>query len=138
MSYKTISIAINALEEETIVLKKAFELADDLNAKVKVLHINDTDSGTIHMMMDYFPKATIDDLKKIIKLSGFEDRIPSIEFVILNEESPITGILKETTDSDLLVMGHHKKNFFLDFFNKSTDEDISNIVNCPILIIPLN
>ena len=138
MAFSTILVAINALDEEHLVLKKAFALAEAIDAKIKIIHVNDTDAGKVHMMMDYFPKATIEDLKERIKQCGFEDKIPTIEFVVVENDSPINGIIKEADKKDLLVMGHHKKNVFLDIFRKGTDELVSNKVKCPLLLIPLD
>jgi len=138
MPFKSIVVALNGIEEEDIVINKAMKMANVLNASITVVHINDTDAGKVHMMMDYFPKVTVEDLKERIKVNGFEDMLPSIEFKILVDDNPTEGIITATKDKELLVMGHHKKNFVLSLLTIGTDKTVSNNVKCPLLIIPMD
>jgi len=138
MPFKSIIVALNGVEEEDIVINKAFSMAKVLNARITVVHINDTDAGKVHMMMDYFPKVTEEDIKKRIMANGFEDLIPSIEFKIQEDENPSEGIMSAIKSNELLVMGHHKKNFVLSLLTVGTDRTLSNNISCPLLIIPMD
>jgi nucleotide-binding universal stress UspA family protein len=138
MPFKTIMVALNGVAEEDAVIKKSFQLADALGAKLQILHVNELDAGSMHMMMDYFPKTTSNDLKERIKECGFEEKIPGIDFLTLTGKTPVEGIVEAATDADLLVMGHHKKNLLISILTDSVDDIVNDRVDCPVLMIPVS
>ena len=137
MPFKNITLALNGFEEEIPLIQQAFSLKEALGASLKVLHVNDPDAGTLHMMMDSFPKITRKDLTEMFSKSGFKEEVEKTQFLILTEEDPVEGVVKISEESDLLIMGHHQKNALLALIGSTTDERIADKAKCPVMLVPL-
>ncbi len=136
MSYSKIVIALGGVGEEAIIIKKGFEIAERLNLQIEVIHINDLSVGGVHMMLDYIPRTSQEELEAVIVKADCD---PSkIKFTIIDGHTPADGILEIIDRDDLLIMGHHKKNFFTRLFLDGVDDAIINKVNCSTLLIPLD
>ncbi|MCB0277321.1 MAG: universal stress protein [Calditrichaeota bacterium] len=44
---------------------------------------------------------------------------------------------KATRRADLLIIGHHPKNALHAFLVDATDERVADLVDCPVLLVPV-
>jgi nucleotide-binding universal stress UspA family protein len=56
---------------------------------------------------------------------------------LIDSETYTEAIARVTKDFDLLIMEQHPKSRILAFLKDSTDEHVADMVNCPILLVPL-
>ncbi|MEJ2055138.1 MAG: universal stress protein [Calditrichaceae bacterium] len=136
MNYKNILLALEGEKDESKVIRQAAELSKKLSASLFVLHVNDPEAGKPSMMMDA-PKAVHeDDLRKQIKEAGYPDIADKVDIHIVEGEHYPDKIAEATRDADMLVLGHSHKNRFLAALIDSVDERVTDIADCPVLIVP--
>ncbi len=136
MNKKKILLALNGIEQEVPVIQTALKYVEILNANLTVLHVNDPDAGKVHMMMDHLQKVTRPELEKFMENTASKEQMARVKFKVICSENPVKGISEATTDYDLLVMGHHRKNTFMAAITDGTDERVSDHSACPVLLVP--
>lgn len=137
MPYKNILLSLAFKEEEDTVIREAIRLKTNLDAQLAVFHINDPGAGKAHMMMDGLPLVTEEDIRSRFRKLGYKKEADEIDVIVKEGESYPSEIAAATNDADLLVIGHKKKNSFLAFLIDSTDERVSDLVSCPVLVVPM-
>ena len=133
--YNKIMVALIGDGSEQPVIEQAVNIANDLNAKLVVIHVNDPHAGEMSMMMDSPKKVTADMIQDQIKEYGYESILGKLEFIIAEGESIAKTIEHHCNDFDLLIVGHRKMSEFKANFMDSVDEGITNIVACPVLVV---
>ena len=137
MLYHRILIALDGDAEEKAVIDEAVRVATALEANLEVIHVNDPTAGKASMMMDTLPLVTEEDLRDLIKRSGYEGIAKRINIQIAVSEDYPSEIAKATRNADLLILGHHQKNVVQAFLTDGTDERVADMVDCPVLMIPM-
>ncbi len=136
MSYKNIVLALCGRGDEGKVIKEAFNLKDQLNADLSIVHVNDPRAGEMSMMMDSPKIITEDDIKERLVVNGFEKEADSILIRIVEGENIAKAIEEAASGANMLILGHRKRSAFKDQFFDSVDEGIVNRVECPVVVIP--
>lgn len=136
MPYTKIAVALACKPDEQPVIDEAIRLAQALGASLSVVHVNDPLEGKISMMMDTMgPKETKEDLRKQLREAGYADVANTVDVRILTGEDFAEAIVEATRDIDLLVVGHRKMGWLRSRMTDSIDENIANLVECPVLIV---
>lgn len=139
MHYNTIMMALTMRSDEKAVISEAIRMAEACKAKLIAVHVNEHHAGEMSMMMDTVgPKVNEQDVRSRIKDYGYEQMADKIEVRILTDNHVAKAIARESSNVDLLILGHRKMNTFKAKFFDSIDEGIVNNVQCPILIISKN
>ncbi|TNE73999.1 universal stress protein [bacterium] len=136
MPYKKILVALAGKEDESSVYAEALKLADVFGATLSFIHVNDPGAGKAHMMMDSLKRVTDDDIKASIA----NNNIPAekVDQVLVLDSANYPKTIAQSSNSfDLLIIGHHNKNSFLAALTDSTDEKVSDMVSCPILLVSI-
>ena len=136
MPYKTILISLEGKEEENSVIHEAIRVASILDAELMVIHVNDPGAGKAHMVMGLLPLKTEDDLKNQFRSLGYETIADKIKIMIVEGTNYPSEIAKASENVDLLVTGHHHKNRLFAVLIDSIDERVSDLVSCPMLVVP--
>ena len=136
MSYKNIVLALCGRGDEGKVIKEAFNLKDQLNADLSIVHVNDPRAGEMSMMMDSPKIITEDDIKERLVVNGFEKEADSILIRIVEGENIAKAIEEAASGANMLILGHRKRSAFKDQFFDSVDEGIVNRVECPVVVVP--
>lgn len=136
MPYKRILISLDCKKEENNVIHEAVRVARSLDAGLTVIHVNDPGAGKIHMMLDSLPVIGEKDLRNQFRQLGYETVADEIEVIVIASEDYAGEIAKASAGFDLLITGHHAKNRLLAALIDSTDERVSDLVSCPMLIVP--
>ena len=89
------------------------------------------------MMMDTLPKVTADDMIAMFEKAGFGSQVKEIEFRLIDDESYANAIATATREADLLILGHHPKNILMAHLTDGTDERVADLMQCPVLLVPL-
>jgi nucleotide-binding universal stress UspA family protein len=137
MLYKKIFLALSGKNDESKAIQECMRIVTELKAALTVVHINDPAAGHPHMMMDTLPKTTTDNLTEMFVKAGFGARVNEIEFRLQSNESYANAIAAATREADLLVMGHHAKNLLMAHLTDGIDERVADLINCPVLLVPL-
>lgn len=136
MSYKHIILALCGRGDEGKVIKEAFNLKDQLNANLSIVHVSDPHAGEMSMMMDAPKKITEDDIKERLVVHGFEKEADVVSIQIVEGENIAKAIEESASGADMLILGHRKRSTFKDQFFDSVDEGIVNRVECPVVVVP--
>ena len=136
MPYKTILISLEGKEEENSVIHEAVRVASNLDAELMVIHVNDPGAGKVHMVMGLLQLKTEDDLRNQFRTLGYETIADKIKIMIVEGTNYPKEIAKASENADLLVTGHHHKNRLFAALIDSIDERVSDLVSCPMLIVP--
>lgn len=138
MLYKKIFLSLSGEEDESKVIQECMRIVLALKAELTVIHVNDPAAGYTHMMMDTLPKTTIDEMKTMFTEAGFGAQANEIGFRLVEDESYAKAIAGATREADLLVMGHHAKNLLMAHLKDGIDERVADLMQCPVLLVPLN
>ena len=133
--YNKIMVSLVADGSEEIVVKQANQMATDLNAELVAIHVNDLHAGEISMMMDSPKRVSADMIRDQIKAYGFEGVTEKMDVIITEGESVSKAIEEHCDDVDLLIVGHRKMSQFKSNIMDSTDEGITNLLSCPVLVV---
>jgi nucleotide-binding universal stress UspA family protein len=138
MLYKKIFLSLSGEEDESKVIQECMRIVLALKAELTVIHVNDPAAGYAHMMMDTLPKTTIDEMQAMFAKAGFGTQANEIGFRLVEDESYAAAIATATREADLLIMGHHSKNLLMAHLKDGIDERVADLIQCPVLLVPLN
>ncbi len=136
MPFDSILVALAGMDDEENVIHETVRLAKALGAEVTVLHVNDPKAGKVSMMMETERMVTEEALRDQFRKLGYDATASMLKFNIVTGTSLPRAIARATQDVDLLVIGHRRKNRFLAAFADSADKHLTDLVNCPVLIVP--
>ncbi|HAW2506215.1 TPA: universal stress protein [Escherichia coli] len=137
MTYKNILVAVSNDDEDSILLRKAYEIAEKFNANLTAIHI---DSGLSHLypgIYSRFSEEMFNGLKNASdrKLLERLKEFANIKLRVEQGTIPETLICLIQNDVfDLLICGHHHT-----FINKLMPayRGLINRSTADLLIIPL-
>ena len=136
MLYKKILISVDNLEDEKNVIHEAMRVVKALDAKLSVFHVNDPGAGKAHMMMGSLPLVEEKDIREAFKNLGYADMAEKMPVIIKESEDYPKEIAEASQDADLLVIGHRHKSQIVAFLSDSIDEQVSDLIHCPMLVVP--
>ncbi|MEG9328543.1 Nucleotide-binding universal stress protein, UspA family [Salinimicrobium catena] len=144
---KNILVAINFEKNAEHLISKAEEMAVAFNSKIWILHVTEPDPDD-YLGLEAGPQfaqdrrvakrkkeqALVEDLTQKLKDKGFD-----AEGLLISGPTAKT-IKKEVKrlDIDMVIAGHHKRNFFYQMFVGNVEQDIIEDLKVPVLLIPLN
>ena len=131
---KRIMVALAAHEDEKPVIEQAVFLAKKFEAQLIAIHV--------HQPVLSQPKGgselnvTDEIIRNLFTEYGFEQVVNNLEIVIAKGENIPEKIQENSSDIDMLVVGHKKMGRFMARVTDSIDEDITNLLSCPVLVVP--
>lgn len=136
MPYKKILVALAGEADEHRVIEEALRLSTTLGAELAALHVNEPGAGALSMMMDAAPRVTEEDIRAQFRNRGYEQEADAIDVQVRTGPSLPKEIAAATQDADLLILGHRQKNRFLAALTDAADKHLTDLVSCPVLIVP--
>lgn len=144
---KNILVAINFEKNAERLIQKAQEMAKAFNSKIWILHVTEPDPDDF-LGLEAGPQFAQDrrvakrkkestlvgELTQKLTDKGFETEglvIPGPTVKTIKKEVGQLNI-------DLVIAGHHKRNFFYQMFVGNVEQDIMEDLNVPVLLVPLN
>jgi len=121
--------------EEKRVIEHAIAVSEKFNAKLTAIHVNDEYAGEMSMMMDSPDKYEENDIRDAFRTYGFEVIAETMNVKIIKAENIPKAIVEESSEADLLVLGHKRMSSFKASFMDSTDEGVVNLIECPVLVV---
>ena len=121
--------------EEKRVIEHAIAVSEKFNAKLTAIHVNDEYAGEMSMMMDSPEKYEENDIRDAFRTYGFEVIAETMNVKIIKAENIPKAIVEESSEADLLVLGHKRMSSFKASFMDSTDEGVVNLIECPVLVV---
>ena len=126
-------VALVAHGDEKPVIEQAVLLANKFEAQLIAIHV--------HQPVLSQPKgdSELNVTEEIIRNRfieyGFEQIINDLEIIITKGENIPEKIQQHSNDIDMLVVGHKKMGGFMARITDSIDEDIANLITCPVLVV---
>ena len=131
---KRIMVALVAHGDEKPVIEYAVILANKFNAELIAIHVHQPvlsqPKGSLEL------NVTEEIIRNQITDYGFGHIVNNIEIIITNGENIPEKIQEHSKEIDLLVVGHKKMGWFIAGITDSIDEDITNLISCPVLVVP--
>tara|TARA_B110000495_G_scaffold167109_1_gene153451 strand:- start:267 stop:674 length:408 start_codon:yes stop_codon:yes gene_type:complete len=121
--------------DEKRVIEHAIAVSEKFNAKLTAIHVNDEHAGEMSMMMDSPEKYEENDIRDAFRTYGFEVIAETMNVKIIKAENIPKAIVEESSEADLLVLGHKRMSSFKASFMDSTDEGVVNLIECPVLVV---
>ena len=131
---KKIMVALGAHGDEKPVIEQAVMLANKFEAQLIAIHV--------HQPVLSQPKGgselnvTDGIIRNLFTEYGFEEIVNNIEIIIAKGENIPEKIQEHSSDIDMLILGHKKMGRFMAWLKDSIDEDITNLLSCPVLVVP--
>ena len=136
MPYQHVLLALAGKEDEESVIREAVRLTAQLGARLTVLHVNAPTAGKTTMMMNAEPLLGEEDLRAQFRTLGYEHVADEAAVRIVAGASYPKEIAAASRDADLLVIGHRQRHGFLHAFIDTVDKHVTDLVSCPILVVP--
>ena len=143
---KKILVAINIEKNAGQLLAKAEELAKAFGSKIWILHVSEADPDD-YLGLEAGPQYAQDERVKNRKKEGalvqrlaeeLRQRNIDAEGVLLEgSTAKMIKIEVQEIQADLVIAGHHKRNFFYQMFVGSVEQDIIDDLNVPVLLVPV-
>lgn len=144
---KNILVAINFEKNAARLIEKAEEFARAFDSKVWILHVTEPDPDDF-LGLEAGPQFAQD--KRVAKrkkegalvqelTEGLKARNITAEGLLI--EGPTAKTIKRKVKElniDLVVAGHHKRNFFYQLFVGNVEQDLIEDLNVPVVLVPLN
>ena len=80
--------------------------------------------------------VTEEIIRNLFTEYGFEQIINNLEIIISKGEDIAQKIQEHSNNIDILVVGHKKMGGFMSWITDSIDEDITDLMSCPVLVVP--
>jgi nucleotide-binding universal stress UspA family protein len=139
--FTTLLVAIDASEASACAVSKASELAEQLGARVVLLHVLDPATVVVapELMQVYQP--TLEEMKQKGQalLHDASDRISELVEVetVLLEGNPAERIVRSAADqaADLIVIGTDSRGRLAHFLLGSTADAVIRRAPCPVVAV---
>lgn len=143
---KNILVAINHEKNASLLLAKAEEFARSFKSKIWILHVNEPDPDSyigLEAGPQYAQDKRVARRKKETELvrqleAQLKERDINAQAVII--EGPTEKMIKQEVKQlniDLLIAGHHKRNFFYQLFTGNIEQDLIEDLDVPVLLVPV-
>ncbi|HET8753648.1 MAG TPA: universal stress protein [Salinimicrobium sp.] len=143
---KNILVAVNFEKNAGRLLEKATEFAQAFNCKIWILHVSEPETED-YLAQEAGPQFARKERrekreKEAVLVKKLEEELLSKGFDAegLIIEGPTSKTIRKKASElniDMVIAGHHKRNFFYQIFVGSTEQELIE-ENLPVLIIPLN
>ena len=80
--------------------------------------------------------VTEEIIRNLFTEYGFEQIINDLEIIISKGENIAEKIQEHSTNIDIIVVGHKKMGGFMSWIADPIDEDITDLMSCPVLVVP--
>lgn len=139
-------VSIDFDDNEHLLLKKALEFGKAFKAKIWLIHIAAPDPDFVgydvgpQHIRDTRAEELRDEHRLLQKFSkALNDQGGEAESLLV-QGATIEMIAKEAKilKTDLIIVGHTKRNFLYQTFVGSVSKDIIEETNIPVLVVPLN
>ena len=130
-----ILLAMAGDSREMNLLQEAIRFKKLLGSMIDIVHVNDLHAGEMSMMMDSPKKITEDMILNQIDEYGLQESLSDAEIIITKNESLEDAISTLAIGYDLVIVGHRKMGEIIENISDSIDQDITNEVLCPVLVI---
>lgn len=143
---KKILVAINIEKNADRLIEKAQEIALAFNSKIWILHVSEPDPDDylgLEAGPQYAQDKRVENRKKegeLVKRLAEELRSKNIEAEGVQLKGSTAKMIKQEVqkiNADLVIAGHHKKNFFYQMFVGSIEQDIIDDLDIPVLLVPV-
>ena len=119
--------------DEKQVIEQAVLLANKFDAQLIAIHVAKP------VLSKPKGRTALNVTEEIIRNRfteyGFEQIVNDLEIIITKGENIPERIQEHSNDIDILVVGHKKMGSFIASIMDSTDEGISNLISCPVLVV---
>lgn len=144
---KNILIAINKEQNAARLVAKAEELASAFGSKIWILHVSEPDPDD-YLGLEAGPQFAHEKrLRNRVKEGELVKRLAEdLQQKGFNAEGMqvqgstaklIKAQVKEL-NADLLIAGHHKRNFFYQLFVGHVEQEVIEDVKIPVLLVPID
>lgn len=139
--FTTLLIAIDASEASASAVSKAAELAEQLGARIVLLHVLDPDSVVVapELMQVYQP--TLEEMKKagqtlLRQASDHFSDLVEVE-TLMPEGDPATQIVRAAAEhaADLIIIGTDSRGRLAHFLLGSTADAVIRRAPCPVVAV---
>ena len=131
---KRIMVALAAHENEKPVIEQAVFLAKIFEAQLIAIHVHQPvlsqPKGDLEL------NVTDEIIRNLFTEYGFEQVVNNLEIIIAKGENIPEKIQEHSSDIDMMIVGHKKMGRFMARVTDSIDEDITNLLSCPVLVVP--
>ncbi|MGB7786620.1 MAG: universal stress protein [Salinimicrobium sp.] len=143
---KNILVAINHEKNAPLLIAKAEEFARSFHSKIWILHVNEPDPDSF-IGLEAGPQYAQD--KRVAKRKKEAELVRQLEAQLKEKdidaqaviiEGPTEKMIKKEVKQlniDLLIAGHHKRNFFYQLFTGNIEQDIIEDLDVPVLLVPV-
>jgi len=135
LNFKNILYPIDLDSKNVSSVVKALEITQMLNGPIHILYVNDIQAG-YRYPTDHEDAVAL-RVKEIVPAELLENQkiIYAVSKGALDKE--IVNYC-EKNNIDLIITGHKHRNKLYSLFFDSPDENIIDVINLPVLIIPEN
>jgi len=143
---KKILVAINVEKNAGRLIGQAEELAKVFGAKVWILHVSEPDPDD-YLGLEAGPQFAqdkrVENRKRegeLVKRLAAELQQRNIEAEGAQLEGSTTKMIKEAVtrlNADIVIVGHHKRNFFYQMFVGSIEQDLMEDLKIPVMLVPV-
>ena len=144
---KKILVAINKEKNAGRLIAKAEEIARAFNSRVWILHVSEPDPDDflgLEAGPQFAHEKRLKNRKKegeLITRLAAELQERNVEAEAMQLQGSTAKLIKaqiKELNADLLIAGHHKKNFFYQMFVGSMEQEIIDDVRIPVLLVPVD
>lgn len=143
---KKILVAINIEKNADRLIGKAEEIAKAFGSKVWILHVSEPDPDD-YLGLEAGPQFAQDKRvknrkkeKELVKRLAEELSKKNIEAEGVQLEGSTVKMIKSAVrdlDADLVIAGHHRRNFFYQMFVGSIEQDLMEDLKVPVMLVPV-
>lgn len=143
---KRILVAINKEKNADRLVGKAEEIAKAFGSIIWILHVSEPDPDdymTLEAGPQFAQDRRVENRKKegeLVKRMAEELQQRNIEAEAVQLQGSTAKMIKKQVkelNADLVIAGHHKKNFFYQMFVGSLEQEIIEDVQVPVLLVPV-
>ena len=142
---KNILVSVDFEKQAGHLVDRATELAKKFGSKIWLIHIAAPDPDFVGY--DVGPQNVRDvranelkDERRMLEKYSQQLKEKGIEAEGMLIEGPTVAMILRMVDKlniDLVIIGHHKRNYFYKAFAGNTDISLINQLNIPVLTVPL-
>ena len=130
---KRIMVALVTHGDVKPVIEQAVLMANKFEAQLIAIHVHQPILS--QPKRDSQLNVTEEIIRNRFTEYGFEQIINDLEIIITKGENIPEKIQQHSNDIDMLVVGHKKMGRFMARVTDSIDEDITNLITCPVLVV---
>ena len=143
---KKILVAINVEKNAERLIAKAEEIAQAFGSRIWILHVSEPDPDDylgLEAGPQFAQNKRVEDRKRegaLVKRLAEELRDKNIEAQGVQLEGSTAKMIKTAVQeikADLVIAGHHKRNFFYQMFVGSVEQDLIDDLHVPVLLVPV-